>query len=175
MVIKLVIGLGNPGKSYATMRHNLGYRVVDRLSENPLLKAGLYKPSDVFMNSSGIPVAALARKKGLKPEEILVVCDDFSIPLGSLRIRLQGSSGGHNGLDSILSSLSTQGIPRLRMGIGPVPEGRDPADFVLESFRSEEKHKAEEMIDLAAKAVETALEEGIETAMNRYNKREVAG
>ena len=76
------------------------------------------------MNESGGPVAELARKNGIRPEEILVICDDFSIPLGQLRIRLKGSSGGHNGLNSVIDNLGTSNVPRLRIGIGPVPEGK---------------------------------------------------
>ena len=99
------------------------------------------------------------------------MCDDFSIPLGSLRIRLKGSSGGHNGLDSILQSLGTLDVPRLRVGIGPVQEGEDPADFVLEVFKSKEKAMVEEMIQKAAEAVRVSVLEGLETAMNRFNQK----
>ena len=123
------------------------------------------------MNTSGVPVAQLVRKKGFAPEDLLVVSDDFELPLGSLRIRLQGSSGGHNGLNSILEHLGTLRVPRLRVGIGPVPENEDPADFVLKPFSSGEKKQAEKAVELAADAVRVAVDAGIETAMNRFNRR----
>ncbi len=168
MAIKLVVGLGNPGKSYASTRHNIGRRVVEFLQEEKLDDVNLYIP-DVFMNSSGVPVAKLVHKKGLLPDEILVVSDDFELPLGSLRIRLKGSSGGHNGLNSILDHLGTQNVPRLRIGVGPVPAGKDPADFVLEPFGKGERTEVTTIIARAASAVVRAVQKGIETAMNEFN------
>jgi PTH1 family peptidyl-tRNA hydrolase len=168
--IKLVVGLGNPGKSYAGTRHNVGRRVVEFLEKNKIDGVHLLAP-EVFMNTSGIPVAQFARKKGVKPEEVFVISDDFELPLGSLRIRLKGSSGGHNGLQSVMDNLGTQDVPRLRVGIGPVPAGEDPADFVLNSFASGEKKRVEEAIQQAAEAVSVAALEGIESAMNRFNRR----
>jgi PTH1 family peptidyl-tRNA hydrolase len=168
--IKLVVGLGNPGKSYASTRHNVGRRVVEYLEKKKPEGVYLLIP-EVFMNTSGVPVAQLVRKKGFLPENVLIVSDDFELPLGSLRIRLKGSSGGHNGLQSVLENLGTQNVPRLRLGIGPVPEGEDPADFVLKPFASGEKKRVDEAIQQAAEAVSVATTEGIETAMNRFNKR----
>ncbi len=170
MPIKLVVGLGNPGKTYAATRHNIGRRVVELLEKEKPEGVALYIP-DVFMNTSGVPVAQLMRKKGWQPEELLVISDDFELPLGSLRFRLKGSSGGHNGLKSVFENLTTQNVPRLRMGIGPVPDGEDPADFVLKTFSSSERKAVEEAIAAAAQAVRVAVNEGIETAMNRFNKR----
>jgi PTH1 family peptidyl-tRNA hydrolase len=168
--IKLVVGLGNPGKAYAATRHNIGRRVVEFLQKDKLPGVLLYV-TDVFMNTSGVPVAQLVRKKGLSPEELLVVSDDFELPLGSLRLRPKGSSGGHNGLKSILENLGTEDVPRLRVGIGPVPDGEDPAEFVLKSFASSEKKRMQESVEQAADAVRVAAEFGIELAMNRFNKR----
>jgi PTH1 family peptidyl-tRNA hydrolase len=168
--IKLVVGLGNPGKSYAATRHNIGRRVVEILEKHKPEGVRLYT-TEVFMNTSGVPVAQLMRKKGIAPEDLLVISDDFELPLGSLRIRLKGSSGGHNGLQSILENLGTQNVPRLRVGIGPVPDAEDPADFVLKSFAPGEKKQAEAAVGQAAEAVQVALVEGIETAMNRFNRR----
>lgn len=170
MPIKLVVGLGNPGKAYASTRHNIGRRVVEFLEQEKPDGVVLYIP-DVFMNTSGVPVAQLMRKKGWQPEEALVISDDFELPLGSLRIRLKGSSGGHNGLKSVFENLATQNVPRLRLGIGPVPVGEDPADFVLKSFTAGERKSVEEAIRTAAQAVAVAASEGLETAMNRFNKR----
>jgi len=168
--IKLVVGLGNPGRTYASTRHNLGVRVIDALAKDHFKEIGMFKPTG-FMNSSGDPVAEVARRQGITPQEILVICDDFSLPLGTLRLRLKGSSGGHNGLDSILQILGTLDIPRLRLGIGPVPPGEDPADFVLEAFKKDEKPQAQEMIERAVQAVQVIATQGLETAMNRFNQR----
>jgi PTH1 family peptidyl-tRNA hydrolase len=166
------VGLGNPGKRYAATRHNLGRRVVEVLEEEKPDGVSLLKP-DVFMNSSGGPAAEMARQKGISTAELLVVCDDFSIPLGTLRIRLKGSSGGHNGLDSVLQAFGTQDVPRLRMGVGPVPVEEDPADFVLKSFRSGERTAVQEMISRAVEAVRMMVREGVEPAMNQFNKKAV--
>jgi len=171
----MVVGLGNPGEKFAQTRHNVGYRVIDLLKKDPPIGVKLFKPEG-YMNSSGVSVAEMARKNGYGPSDILIVCDDFSIPLGMPRIRLGGSSGGHNGLDSIIQFLGTQDIPRLRVGIGPVPPGRDPADFVLEPFSArtsldEKAQMAVYVIPSVARIVREAIIEGIETAMNRYNNK----
>ncbi len=171
MVLKLVVGLGNPGKAYASTRHNIGRRVVEVLESDKPAGVILLTP-DVFMNTSGVPVAQLIRKKGFSPQDVLIVSDDFELPLGSLRMRLKGSSGGHNGLKSVFEHVGTQDVPRLRLGIGPVPTGEDPADFVLKTFHSGEKKQVEEAIALASQAVRVAATESLETAMNRFNRRE---
>jgi PTH1 family peptidyl-tRNA hydrolase len=168
--IKLVVGLGNPGKSYAATRHNMGRRVVECLQKDKLEGVVLFV-TDVFMNTSGIPVAQLMRKKGIAPEDVLVVSDDFELPLGSLRLRLKGSSGGHNGLQSVLENLGTQNVPRLRVGIGPVPQGEDPAEFVLKPFAAGEKAHVQRAVEEAADAVRITLGSGIEVAMNQFNRR----
>jgi PTH1 family peptidyl-tRNA hydrolase len=168
--IKLVVGLGNPGKTYAATRHNVGYRVVDALKESGWKGADLLKPSG-FMNSSGGPVAEEIRHAGIVPGQILVVCDDFMLPLGTMRIRLKGSSGGHNGLDSILQVIGSQEIPRLRLGIGPVPPGQDPADFVLTAFKKPERAPLDEMVERAVEAVKIIVDQGFESAMNQFNKK----
>lgn len=168
--IRLVVGLGNPGKTYAATRHNVGYRVIEALESDGWSELELLKPAS-FMNTSGTPVSERARKAGFLPQQILVLCDDFAIPLGTLRLRVKGSSGGHNGLDSILKTFGTEEVPRLRLGIGPVPEGDDPADFVLTNFAKAEKAALEDMIERAARAVKTIAEKGFETAMNEFNKK----
>jgi PTH1 family peptidyl-tRNA hydrolase len=168
--IKLVVGLGNPGRNYSATRHNIGYRVIDALEDEHWDGLEMLKPES-FMNTSGGPVAEMARRNGWAPQDILVVCDDFALPLGSLRLRLKGSSGGHNGLDSILNTFATQDVPRLRVGIGPVPPGEDPADFVLTAFKKNEKELVQEMVLRAAEAVKVIAAEGFEAAMNTYNKK----
>jgi peptidyl-tRNA hydrolase, PTH1 family len=167
-MIKAVIGLGNPGKQYAATRHNIGRRVLDVLEQEKPAGIFLFTP-DAFMNTLGGPVAEFARRKGLPPEALLVISDDFELPLGQLRLRRGGSSGGHNGLKSILEALGTQEVPRLRVGVGPVPEGVDPAQFVLDSFRSAERPAVEETVQRAAQAVQRTLESGIDAAMTEFN------
>lgn len=172
MPIKMVVGLGNPDKKYANTRHNVGYRVIDILKEKPIPGVRFFKPKE-YMNSSGVSVAEMARKNGYNPQEILVVCDDFSIPLGQIRIRRDGSSGGHNGLNSIIESLNTEQVPRLRVGIGPVPLLKDPADYVLEPFsRGDEDLKASVLLQAVGEiVVPVAVTEGLDTAMNRFNNK----
>jgi len=166
-MIKCVIGLGNPGKHYAHTRHNIGRRVVEAV-EKDALDVLCFLPES-FMNDSGVPVARLIQKKGWTPDQLLVVSDDFELPLGQLRLRRGGSSGGHNGLKSIFESLGTQAIPRLRVGIGPAPPSEDPKEFVLQPFRAGEREAAEAAIVRASQAVRKVLESGIEAAMNEFN------
>jgi PTH1 family peptidyl-tRNA hydrolase len=182
----LVVGLGNPGRKYEATRHNLGYRVCDRLAEafgasfdrdrfeSLVAEAGvggdkvlLVKPI-TFMNLSGRAVSAAAGFYKLPTERLLVVCDDFNLPLGQLRLRREGSHGGHNGLRDVIARLGTDAFPRLRMGIGPLA-GRDPVPFCLAPFPPAEREAAEEMVQRAADAVRTALDSGLDEAMNRFN------
>jgi PTH1 family peptidyl-tRNA hydrolase len=180
-MIRMVVGLGNPGKSYQGTRHNVGQRVVESAEKNNLIprqvlvfrrQSPFYR--NEYMNELGLPISRVMQYHKLKPSELLVVCDDFSIPLGALRIRPAGSSGGHNGLQSILDTLETQQIPRLRVGIGPVSADEDPVDFVLKRFAKNETATVEEVTARAAEAIRTILLEGIETAMNRYNQKGAA-
>lgn len=169
MAIKLIVGLGNPGKPYVATRHNIGRRVVEALQKAKPEGVWLFIP-DSFMNVSGSSVAEFARRKACPPEAMLIVSDDFELPLGTLRLRRKGSSGGHNGLKSIFEALGTQGVPRLRIGIGPVPEGQDPKEFVLKPFsKSEEKKLKDEIIPRAQAAALCAASEGIDKAMNEFN------
>jgi PTH1 family peptidyl-tRNA hydrolase len=168
-MIRLIVGLGNPGRKYSGTRHNIGRRVEETLREVSPAPKVRFANLDCFMNESGAPVAELSRRNGITPQEILVVSDDFELPLGTLRLRLKGSSGGHNGLKSILEVLGTDDVPRLRVGIGPVPAGEDPADFVLKSFGKGEHAAVDAAVERAAEAVQVILNEGWEPAMNRFN------
>ena len=168
MPIKMVVGLGNPGKKYEDTRHNVGYRVIEALEKQPPIGAKLLK-STGYMNSAGLSVYPIAQKAGIEPSEILIVCDDFSLPLKRMRIRRSGSSGGHNGLQSVLDAFDTQNIPRLRVGIGPVPEGDDPAEFVLRPFRRDEITEIGVMVAMAADAARLTVMEGLDKAMNQFN------
>jgi PTH1 family peptidyl-tRNA hydrolase len=166
---RLVAGLGNPGIDYARTRHNAGFLVLDRLAARReaafrtsnawrgefFVSAGaLYVKPLTYMNLSGESVSAVARFYRIRPAEVLVVLDDFALPLGRLRLRPGGSSGGHNGLQSVIDHLGTQDVPRLRIGIGP-PDGEETSrDHVLRKFRSEERQIVENSLDRAADAVE---------------------
>ncbi len=187
--MKLVIGLGNPGPEYEGTRHNVGYRVVEELARRgkvrlarspgaPALVAEarvagarlrLAKPT-TFMNVSGEAARALTRRDGFAPDEVLVVLDDTALPLGKLRLRAGGSSGGHNGLESVLGALGTEAVPRLRVGIG-ARGGGDLADYVLARFGRQEIPAVEEATARAADAVALWARVGTEAAMNRVNAK----
>lgn len=169
MPVKMVVGLGNPGEKYVMTRHNLGYRVINELAKKPI-GAKLFKPTG-YMNSSGISVSEMARKSGYRSDEVLVVCDDFALPLKQMRIRPSGSDGGHNGLASVLEAFGTLDVPRLRIGIGPVPEGEDPVKYVLQEFVSSEYEAVEVSIARATLAVRYIIKDGIEKAMNVFNTK----
>jgi PTH1 family peptidyl-tRNA hydrolase len=185
--IYLIVGLGNPGKQYENTRHNVGWRVLDRIAakhgialsktEHKALTGGgtisgrrvlLAKPL-TYMNLSGESVQPLASFYKVAPDHLLVIADDLDIPLGTLRIRKAGSSGGQNGLKSILGRMGTQEINRVRFGIGRPPGRMNPADYVLAPFRGDDEILAMEVTDRAVAAVETWLTDGVEIAMNRYN------
>lgn len=184
----LIVGLGNPGPEYAETRHNVGFRVVDRLAEKlrlrftekraqSLIARGqargetliLAKPQ-TYMNLSGVAVRKLVSDLRLPPSNLLVVYEDFDLPLGAIRIRPGGGPGTHNGMRSIVAELGRQDFPRLRVGVGPLPPGVDPADFVLTPFSPAERALAEATIDQAADCIATIIFQGLETAMNRCNR-----
>lgn len=182
----ILLGLGNPGPRYLSTRHNIGFRVVDQLSRElkiPLYKVGhhsyygrgqafgqevvLAKPM-TYMNRSGLAALALCRHFGVLPENLLVIYDDLALPPGKIRLRRKGSSGGHNGMSSIIFHLATEDFPRLRIGIGK-PECVDVAEYVLSPFSSDEEEIMAEAVKSACQAVSVFLQEGIEAAMNRFN------
>ena len=181
--IRLVAGLGNPGLEYAGTRHNVGFAALNFFVQREgvkyekqakwgavVAKTGemiLIKPL-TFMNRSGEPLAAVADFYKIPPENILVVLDDFALPLGRLRIRQSGGAGGHNGLESVILNLATEDFPRLRLGIGAAPE-RGSVDYVLSRFFDEEKEQVTAMIERAAEAIKCAIDNGIVSAMNTFN------
>jgi PTH1 family peptidyl-tRNA hydrolase len=185
----VLFGLGNPGAEYAETRHNAGFLLVDLLAQrwelppfrpsgNAWLTGGegrhhvvLVKPQ-TWMNLSGEALAPfLALPQFVPSNDLLVISDDFAIPLGTFRLRASGSSGGHHGLDSIASVVGSEEYPRLRVGIGPLPQGNTARDFVLARWSPQEWDQLEEGIPAMLEAVECWVESGIETAMNRFNQR----
>lgn len=186
----VVFGLGNPGSRYANTRHNLGFRVVDRMAAAGRVqrwqtaqtyvaaradlgstRIDLVKPR-TFMNRSGGAVRACRRNRNVEPGEMLVVVDDIALTLGQLRLRRRGSDGGHNGLRSVIAALGTTEFARLRLGVGPVPAGIDPAEFVLGSFAAGEEGTVDAMVARAVCCVDTIVRRGFDHAMGVFNAPE---
>jgi PTH1 family peptidyl-tRNA hydrolase len=184
--IKLVVGLGNPGTKYQGTRHNIGFELIDRLAkggtgasftrkfdaqvaetEIDYRRVLLLKP-ETFMNLSGRSVGQAVRFFKLEPSDLLVVCDDLSLPVGRIRIRPGGSDGGQKGVRDIGSHLGTEQFCRLRIGIGDQGE-MDASDFVLSKFRNTERALVEDALILASQAVAVWVTQGIDEAMNRFN------
>ncbi len=185
-VEKLIVGLGNPGRKYAHNRHNVGFQCLERLAQAHGLsfaqrraKASLAlgKIAEVgvvlarpltYMNLSGQAVRQLANFYKLAFEDILVIYDDLDLPLGTIRLRPEGGSGGHKGMRSIIEALGSQAFPRLRVGIGR-PPGNDAVSYVLSNFGADEQITLESVYEKVVAAVELFLREGIEAAMNAHN------
>ncbi|MDP0490140.1 MAG: aminoacyl-tRNA hydrolase [Verrucomicrobiota bacterium JB023] len=184
--LKLIVGLGNPGKEYEGTRHNIGFEVLDALAdeagvrfelekkwEGELAKVDglpLLKPM-TFMNLSGRSVASLARFYRWKPEEILVVYDDVALPLGRLRFREGGSDGGHNGIKSLIAHLGTRDFPRLRIGVGSARPG-GLVGHVLGKFAPNEREEMQNTLARARVAVQLAASRGVVMAANEFNVKE---
>ena len=187
--MKLVAGLGNPGRDYAGTRHNIGFGVIARISDKyniPLTgkehkaicgkgmiggeKVILAQPQ-TFMNLSGECVRSLVDYYKLESEDIIIAYDDIDLEVGRLCIRSKGSAGGHNGIKNIISHLGTNEFPRVKVGVGGKPEGGDLVRHVLGRFSREDEKVIGEVLDVAVEAVETILSDGVEAAMNRYNAK----
>lgn len=184
----LIVGLGNPGSQYAKTRHNCGFRAIDILAQKLNCKVdkakfhGLYgqvnyegcklfllKPQ-TFMNLSGRSVLQLSAYFNIPPQRIIVLFDDISLPPGRLRVRADGSAGGHNGIKSIISELGSQDFPRVKIGVGAKPEPeRDLADWVLSSFSPAEEKNLSAALEAAADAALSVIDRGIPETANRYN------
>ena len=197
-MVRLICGLGNPGLRYEHTRHNLGYDILDRLArrldlerddKDPLYEYAraesrhggihLIKPV-TYVNRSGLAVTAALERLDVDPSELFVIVDDFNLPLGTLRIRTSGSSGGHRGLASIIEELGRADFPRLRAGIGPLPEDaradRDRIpDFVLDRFRADEEDIVDDMMIRAVEAVELVINDRLDLAISRYNANPTPG
>ncbi len=185
----LLVGLGNPGDEYAGTRHNAGFMLVERLAaawgvevrgrlfkaRTALARRGgeevLLVAPKTYMNRSGTSVRAALEGKGVPPERLIVAYDDLDIPAGEVRVRKRGRPGTHKGMISIAGEVRTDEFPRVRIGIGPLPAGRDAAEFVLEPFKRDERRLLEDSLGAAAEAVEMILDGRIELAMTRFNRR----
>lgn len=183
----LIVGLGNPGHKYQENRHNIGFMAIDRLAARHDIKLNsmrnlaivgngriheravtLAKPQ-TFMNLSGDSVGPLAAFYKIPPAQVLVVYDELDLPFGTIRLREQGSAGGHNGMKSIINHLGME-FPRLRLGIGRPPGRMGPAAWVLRDFEAAERPLLEEIFSEALQAIETFITDGIQLAMSRHNK-----
>ena len=195
--MKLVVGLGNPGRKYQATRHNVGFVVLDHLASRHGGQGGAVRGGTAqgrktafqgetveasvagekclllwphtFMNLSGGSVLAARDFYKIADGDVLIVCDDFNLPLGKLRFRASGSAGGQKGLADIIRRLGTPNVPRLRVGVGTPPAGFDAADYVLGKFRKEEMPEIEVALQEAADAVEFWAKQGLGPCMNRYN------
>lgn len=184
----MIVGLGNPGREYDRTRHNVGFRVTDALAKQLHIKIDRLKckaltrfvdyeglrvllvQPQTFMNLSGAAVSALATYYKVPPERILVIFDDISLPVGRVRVRRDGSAGGHNGMKSIIQSLGTDQFPRVRVGVGAKPHpDYDLADWVLSKFSAQEEKDLAPAVDHAAAAALLVLTQGVEKAASAYN------
>jgi PTH1 family peptidyl-tRNA hydrolase len=186
--VKLIVGLGNPGKRYERTRHNLGFLVVDYVAKQnevavkrKLCSALVGESSDhgekflfvkpqTYMNRSGEPVKELLRRFHATADDVVVVYDDLDLPFGRIRIRPKGSAGGHRGVLSVMEELAGASFYRVRVGIGRPPQGVDPVDYVLQPFEAEETAALGGVISRAAEAVMFLLREGSQPAMERFNR-----
>lgn len=185
----LIVGLGNPTLQYEGTRHNVGFDVIDLLADKYNItvetrkgrayigkgmmegkKVILAKPQ-TYMNLSGESVRSLVDYYKLDCEDIIVICDDINLDVGQLRVRKKGSAGGHNGIKNIIAQLRTEEFTRIRIGVGEKPENWDLADYVLGRFSREEEPVMREALQRTSKACECIITEGIEAAMNQYNRR----
>ncbi|WP_346355201.1 aminoacyl-tRNA hydrolase [Azotosporobacter soli] len=186
--MKIIVGLGNPGQEYSATKHNVGFMVLDELAsrwnvtgwrkrsnaEVAEYRLGseavlLVKPQ-TYMNLSGTAVGELARWYKVAEEDIVVIFDDMDLPTGKLRLRMKGGSGGHRGIESLLQHLAKDSFLRLRMGIGRPPAGWQVVDYVLSRFTAEEQPLIAAAIERSAEAVEAIVKDGMNKAMNLFNK-----
>ena len=186
--MKLIVGLGNPGKEYEETRHNIGFKVVDFFAARKGITFGkcreqalsaefmqdaekvlIIKPQ-TYMNLSGQAVGSLARWHKIEPADIIVIYDDIDLPLGKLRLRARGSAGGHNGMKSLIAHLNTGDFPRLRVGVGRPPGDVQTADYVLSKFLPAERETIQQAVLQGADAIQMWLDKGLTAAMNHYSK-----
>jgi PTH1 family peptidyl-tRNA hydrolase len=186
----IIVGLGNPGNAYKNTRHNVGFMVIDRLAREHAIKPAKKKSTALlgegkiegervilvtpttFMNNSGQAVKEVMRYDKVDFNRLVVIYDDIDLDLGRVRVRAGGGSGGHNGIKSIIAHIGTGDFARVRVGIGRPPGRMDPSDYVLSSFSKDEREEIEPAIVKASDAVESIIVNGVEKAMNEFNRRE---
>ena len=188
--MKLIVGLGNPGIEYQFTPHNMGFLAVDRIAERAGIRVNnrncraqtgaqvlegqevvLAKP-ETYMNLSGASVRELVREYEVQPEEdLMVLYDELDLPFGSIRVRPRGSSAGHNGVASLIGALGTQEIMRIRMGVGPDHPVGDGARYVLSQFKKSQYAVLDQVLESAAEAARVILKDGVQAAMNRFNRK----
>lgn len=185
--MKAVFGLGNPGAQYARTRHNFGFWVIEALAQafgfdppEQTRRGWLYHSEELilmrpstYMNLSGEAVQWIMSVTPVSVEDILIVVDDFALPLGKIRLRPKGSAGGHNGLKSVEHHLGTRDYARLKVGIGPVPDDQEIVDFVLGEFTAEEKPLIEPVIELCRECCQSWIAQGTAKTMSEFNGRQV--
>jgi PTH1 family peptidyl-tRNA hydrolase len=197
--VKLVVGLGNPGRRYASNRHNVGFRIVERFARRHGIELSSQRFGgrfghgriagrdgegidvaallpETFMNRSGEAVELALRDLavGDPSEDVVVVTDDVDLPFGRLRIRPSGRSAGHRGLEDVIRTLGSGAFPRLRFGVDRPGDGMETADYVLQDFSAQEERELDARIDTAVEALDALLVEGVLPAMNRFNRRDSA-
>lgn len=184
-----VVGLGNPGKKYSETRHNVGFLLVKRAARQwnapfrkkrwlaktlPVSKGSedvVFVQPRTYMNRSGVAVRQVLEELGIQPEKLVLVYDDIDIPLGEIRVRKEGSPGTHRGVRSVVEEVGTAKFPRIRVGIGPLPDNRDATEYVLSRFTKEEKVRLEKSLEQAQNALEMILSGSIDRAMNLFNRK----
>lgn len=188
-VMKIIIGLGNPTFKYAGTRHNIGFDAITRLADDYNIPMDIKKHKAIcgkgmiegervllcqpqtYMNLSGESVRAVVDFYGVTNEDIIVIYDDISLDVGQLRLRVKGSAGGHNGIKSIIAHLGTMEFDRIKMGVGDKPAGFDLADYVLSRFSEDENIIVRDTLKKTSEAVRCIIKDGMDTAMNIYNKK----
>ncbi len=187
----IIVGLGNPTREYEGTRHNIGFEAIEAIAKTYQITMDTKKHKAIcgkgmigaekvilampqtYMNLSGESVRELADFYKVSNEEIIILYDDISLDVGALRLRKKGSAGGHNGIKSIINHLGTDEFPRIKIGVGDKPKGWDLADYVLGRFGKEEQEEMRAAVERTAKACECIINDGMDAAMNIYNKREV--
>ncbi|MDR2773066.1 MAG: aminoacyl-tRNA hydrolase [Elusimicrobiota bacterium] len=189
MPIRLFVGLGNPGSKYEKTRHNFGFEVLDEIAQSKNLvfktqspeagfsiyhlpngsKVFLLKPL-TFMNNSGQPLSSFMHYYKIAPQEMFVFYDDFSIPLGKFKVKMNGSSGGHNGLKSIIAHLNTMEFPRMKLGVGPCPDFEPTINFVLSRFDKADKDKIDAIKDRAVEFFDSVCADGLHKAVSQIKE-----
>ncbi len=183
--IKFVVGLGNPGEKYSNTRHNFGFKAVDKIAENENLlwknwndmaSITFYRRNEnniliakpmTFMNNSGFPIVALLKYYKIVPQEMLVLYDDYSIPIGEYKFRATGSSGGHNGVNSIIAQTGTTAFARMKLGMGPLPQHAKIIDFVLSNFNNIDKEKINGVLSQMKNIIDTIIDLGFDKAISK--------